>query len=35
MSRKTAQARGGSDRASLYDEITNKIMAELEASTAS
>ena len=31
MSRKTAQARAGSDRASLYDEITNKIMAELEA----
>ena len=31
MSRKTAHARAGSDRASLYDEITNKIIAELEA----
>lgn len=31
MSRKTAQARAGQDRASLYDEITDKIIAELEA----
>ncbi|WP_144378903.1 ArdC family protein [Mesorhizobium amorphae] len=31
MSRKTASARPGQDRASLYDEITGKIIAELEA----
>lgn len=31
MSRHTARARSGSDRTSLYDEITTKIMAELEA----
>lgn len=31
MSRKTAPARAGQDRASLYDEITGKIIAELEA----
>jgi antirestriction protein ArdC len=31
MSRKTTPARAGSDRASLYDEITDKIVAELEA----
>ena len=31
MSRKTASARAGQDRASLYDEITGKIIAELEA----
>jgi antirestriction protein ArdC len=31
MPRQTAHARASSDRASLYDEITNKIMAELEA----
>jgi antirestriction protein ArdC len=31
MSRNTATARAGSDRASLYDEITSKIIAELEA----
>ena len=31
MSRKTTPARAGSDRASLYDEITDKIIAELEA----
>jgi len=31
MSRKTTPARAGSDRASLYDEITGKIIAELEA----
>lgn len=31
MSRKTASARAGQDRASLYDEITGKIVAELEA----
>jgi len=30
MSRYTATARAGSDRASLYDEITSKIIAELE-----
>lgn len=30
MSRKTAPARAGQDRASLYDEITGKIIAELE-----
>ena len=31
MSRTTAPARAGQDRASLYDEITGKIIAELEA----
>jgi antirestriction protein ArdC len=31
MSSKTASARPGHHRASLYDEITNKIIAELEA----
>ncbi len=31
MSRKTTSARAGQDRASLYDEITDKIIAELEA----
>lgn len=31
MSRKTASARAGQDRASLYDEITDKIIGELEA----
>ena len=31
MSRNTTQARPSSDRASLYDEITAKILAELEA----
>ncbi len=31
MSSKTASARPGYDRASLYDEITGKIIAELEA----
>src|SRR6202166_5254528 len=31
MSSKTASARPGSGRASLYDEITTKIIAELEA----
>lgn len=31
MSRKTASARVGQERASLYDEITGKIVAELEA----
>ena len=31
MSIHTAQARAGSDRASLYDKITTKIIAELEA----
>ncbi|ODT20520.1 MAG: antirepressor [Kaistia sp. SCN 65-12] len=31
MSSKTASARPGQDRASLYDEITDKIIAELEA----
>jgi antirestriction protein ArdC len=31
MFRHTAAARIGSDRASLYDEITSKIVAELEA----
>ncbi len=34
MSRKTISARTGSDRASLYDEITRKIIAELEAGRA-
>jgi antirestriction protein ArdC len=31
MSRHTARARSGSDRTSLYDEITTKIITELEA----
>ena len=31
MSRQTAHARSGSDRRSLYDEITTKIISELEA----
>jgi antirestriction protein ArdC len=31
MSKHTARARSGSDRASLYDEITSKIIGELEA----
>jgi antirestriction protein ArdC len=31
MSRKTATARAGQDRTSLYDEITGKIIGELEA----
>ncbi len=31
MSRRTAPARAGQDRASLYDEITDKIIGELEA----
>ncbi|SDD08164.1 Antirestriction protein ArdC [Bradyrhizobium brasilense] len=31
MSKKTATARAGQDRTSLYDEITGKIIAELEA----
>jgi len=31
MSRLTARARSGSDRTSLYDEITTKIIGELEA----
>ena len=31
MSRHTARARSGSDRTSLYDEITDKIITELEA----
>ncbi|MBW4656610.1 MAG: ArdC family protein [Kaiparowitsia implicata GSE-PSE-MK54-09C] len=31
MSRTTARARPSSDRASLYDDITNKILAKLEA----
>ena len=31
MSRQTAYARSGADRGSLYDEITTKILAELEA----
>ena len=31
MSKQTARARAGSDRASLYDEITTKIITELEA----
>jgi antirestriction protein ArdC len=32
MSRFTACARSGSNRTSLYDEITTKILTELEAS---
>lgn len=31
MSKNTARARTGSDRSSLYDDITNKIIGELEA----
>ncbi|MGY4596985.1 antirestriction protein ArdC [Bradyrhizobium sp. GM22.5] len=31
MSRHYLRARTGEDRASLYDDITNKIIAELEA----
>ena len=31
MSRQTARAQSGSGRTSLYDEITTKIIAELEA----
>ena len=31
MSKHTARARSGSDRTSLYDEITDKIITELEA----
>lgn len=31
MSRRYLRARTGEDRTSLYDEITNKIIAELEA----
>lgn len=31
MSRNTRQVHAGSDRASLYTEITDKIIAELEA----
>ena len=31
MSRHTARARSGQDRTSLYQEITDKIIAELEA----
>ena len=31
MSRQTAHARSGSDRTSLYDDITTKIIGELEA----
>ena len=31
MSNHTARARAGQDRATLYDEITDKIIAELEA----
>src|SRR2546423_13287865 len=31
MSRNTTRARTGSDRSSLYDDITNKIIGELEA----
>ncbi|MBL7372416.1 DUF1738 domain-containing protein, partial [Escherichia coli] len=31
MSRKAAPARAGQDRTSLYDEITGKIIGELEA----
>ena len=31
MSRHTARARSGQDRTSLYEEITDKIIAELEA----
>ena len=31
MSKQSDRARAGSDRASLYDEITGRIIAELEA----
>ena len=31
MSRHTARARSGSDRTSIYDQITTKIIGELEA----
>src|SRR5947209_17744691 len=31
MSNRTARARAGQDRATLYDEITDRIIAELEA----
>jgi antirestriction protein ArdC len=31
MSRQTARVRAGNDRASLYTEITDKIIAELQA----
>ena len=31
MTRNTARARAGQDRSSLYEEITGKIIAELEA----
>jgi antirestriction protein ArdC len=31
MSRNTTRARTGSDRSSLYDDITNKIIGELDA----
>ena len=31
MSKHTTRARSGSDRTSLYDEITTKIIGELEA----
>ena len=31
MSRHTARARSGNDRTGLYNEITDKIIAELEA----
>ena len=31
MSNHTARARAGQDRATLYDEITDRIIAELEA----
>jgi antirestriction protein ArdC len=34
MSTQTARSRGGSDRVSLYQEITDKIVAELEAGRA-
>ena len=32
MSRQAAHARSGSDRTSLYDEITTKVITELEVS---
>ena len=31
MSRSTTQAASGTDRTNFYDDITNKIIAELEA----
>jgi antirestriction protein ArdC len=31
MSRHTARARSGSDRTSIYDEITTKVIGEQEA----